>query len=107
MEDLEYCEEEAIKFILNHLPAGIKRDIENDDIEYVLDLIYDFYEEKGYLDEENDEVVDIVENEMIEYVVSRAAKDNLSEKLTEEVIAAILDAEYEYNKSIGVFEEEE
>ena len=109
MEELEYCEEEAIKFILNHLPAGIKKNVKNDDIEYVLDLIYDFYEEKGYLDEdeENDEIIDIVENEMIEYVVNRVAKDDLSEKLTEDVIAAILDAEYEYSKSIGVFEEEE
>ncbi len=106
MEELEYCEEEAIKFILNHLPAEIKKSIKNDDIEYVLDLIYDFYDEKGYLDEENDEVVDIVENEMIEYVANRTVKDNLSEKLTEDVIAAIVDAEYEYSKSIGVFEEE-
>ncbi len=107
MENLEYCEEEAIEFILNHLPSGIKKIVKIEEIEYVLDLIYDFYEEKGYLDEENDEVVEIVENEMIEYAVNRASKDSLSEKLTEETIAAILDAEYEYNKSIGVFEAEE
>jgi len=106
MEELEYCEEEAIKFILNYLPAEIRKNVINDDIEYMLDLIYDFYEEKGYLDEENDEVVDIVENEMIEYALNRVIKDKLSEKLTEDVIAAILDAEYEYSKSIGVFEEE-
>ncbi|MDR1730033.1 MAG: hypothetical protein LBR52_05160 [Prevotellaceae bacterium] len=106
MEELEYCEEEAIKFILNHLPAGMKKNVKNEDIEYVLDLIYDFYDEKGYLDEENDEEIDIVENEMIEYAVKRVANDDLSERLTEDVIAAILDAEYEYNKLIGVFEDQ-
>ena len=35
MEDLEYDEEEAVKFILNHLPAEIKKKVKNDDVEYI------------------------------------------------------------------------
>ncbi len=107
MEELEYCEEEAIKFIMNHLPAEIGKSIKSDDIEYILDVIYDFYDEKGYLDEENDEVVDIIENEMFEYIMNQIAKEKKTELLTEDAVAAILDAEYEYNKLTGVFEDEE
>ena len=107
MEDLEYNEEEAVKFILNHLPAEIKKNVKNDDVEYILDVMYDYYDEKGYLDEENEEIVDIIENEIFDYVMNRVANDKKSEQFTEDVVAAILDGEYEYCKSIGVFEEEE
>jgi len=107
MEDLEYDEEEAVKFILNHLPAEIKKKVKNDDVEYILDVIYDYYDEKGYLDEENEEIVDIIENEIFDYVINRVANDKKSEQFTEDVVTAILDGEYEYCKSIGVFEEEE
>ena len=110
MEDLEYNEDEAVKFILNHLPAEIKKTVKNDDIEYILDVIYDFYHERGYLDEEDeesDEVVDIAENEIFEYIINQVSIDQKSEQLTEPVVGAILDGEYEYCKSIGIFDEEE
>jgi len=110
MEDLEYNEDEAVKFILNHLPAEIKEKVKNDDIEYILDVIYDFYNERGYLDEEDeesDEIVDIAENEIFEYIMNQVSIDQKSEQFTEPVVSAILDGEYEYCKSIGIFEEEE
>ena len=108
MEDLEYNEDEAVKFILNHLPAEIKKKIKEGDIEYILDLIYDFYTENGYLDEEDeesDEIVDIAENEIFDFIINQVSIDQRSEKFTEAVVDAILDGEYEYCKSIGVFED--
>ena len=110
MEDLEYNEDEAVKFILNHLPAEIKEKVKNDDIEYVLDVICDFYNERGYLDEENeesDEIIDIAENEIFDYIMNQVSIDQKSEQFTEDVVDAILDGEYEYCKSIGIFEDEE
>ena len=110
MEDLEYNEDEAVQFILNHLPAELKKKVKNDDIEYVLDVIYDFYDQKGYLDEENeesDEIIDIVENEMFDYIMNQVFIDQKSEQFTEPVVSAILDGEYEYCKLIGVFKDEE
>ncbi len=107
MEDLEYNEDEAVKFILNRLPAEMKEKLQSDDIEYVLDAVYDFYEKKGYLDEENEEneeTVDIIENEMLEFIINQVGDDKKTEQFTEEVVTAILDGEYEYCKSIGVFE---
>jgi len=110
MEDLEYNEDEAVKFIMDHLPAEIKKRVKNEDIEYILDVIYDFYNERGYLDEEDeesDEIIDIAENEMFEYIINQVSIDQKSEQLTEDIVDAILDSEYEYCKSIGIFDEEE
>jgi len=109
MEDLdfEYREEEAIKFISNCLPANIKKLVKEEDIEYVLDFIFDFYNEKGYLNEENaesDEKVEIIENEMFNYIMEQIEKDGKSKKFPENVVAAIMEGEYEYSLSIGMFE---
>jgi len=110
MEDFEYNEEAAVEFILNHLPAEIKKRVKNDDIEYVLDVIYSFYEEKGYLNEESeesDEIVDVDEYEMFDYIINQVEIDKKSEQLPENVVSAILDGEYEYCRSIGVFKDDD
>ena len=102
--DFEYREEEAIKFISNSLPASIKSRVKEEDIEYVQDIIFDFYNEKGYLDGESDESVEIIENEMFNYIMEQIEKDGKSNKFPEIVVSAIMEGEFEYCKSIGVFE---
>jgi hypothetical protein len=105
--DLDYREEEAIKFISNSLPANMKMLVKEEDIEYVLDFIFDFYNEKGYLDDENeesDESVEIIENEMFNYIMEKIEEDGKSNKFPENVVAAIMEGEFEYCKSVGVFE---
>ena len=49
---LEYDDEAAIVFIQKKLPKELN--ISDDDIQYVLDVIYDFYESKGLLNEDTD-----------------------------------------------------
>ena len=108
MEELEYNEEEAIRFILDRMPADLTAKIKKEGIEYILDLIYDFYDEKGYLDgdEDDDETIDIDESEMIDYIMERIVADNKSAQFSDIIIQTILDEEYEYCKSIGVFKDE-
>ena len=75
-----------------------------DDIQYVLDVIYDFYESKGLLNDDTDEEVEIVEEELLHYILKAVKKDEMdAEKLTEENVQLILDAEYEYSESLGVY----
>ena len=59
---LEYDDEAAIVFIQKKLPKELN--ISDDDIQYVLDVIYDFYESKGLLNEDTDEEVEIVEEHL-------------------------------------------
>ena len=76
-DDLIYDEDESVKFIQNYLPQELKGKFSNDDINYIVDLIYDFYESRGYLNDDADDDADIEidEDELIEYVVKNAQKD--------------------------------
>lgn len=104
-EELEFDDSEAIKFIMNLIPEEDKTTLTEDDIQYVLDVIYDFYEDEGLVDEDTAEEASIDEEKLFNYVKKAAQKDGI--KLTDETIQLILDGEYEYGLSIGIYEEED
>ena len=51
-DDFLYDEDDAVKYIRNYLPQELKSKFKNDDILYILDLIYDYYESNGLLSED-------------------------------------------------------
>lgn len=104
-EELEFDDSEAIKFIMNLIPEEDKTTLTEDDIQYVLDVIYDFYEDEGLVDEDTAEEASIDEEKLFNYVKKAAQKDGI--KLTDETIQLILDGEYEYGLSVGIYEEED
>ena len=102
-EDLmEYDDDEAIKFIRNQLPQEMKEKFSDDDLNYLVDLIYEFYEEKGYLGDEDTEV-DVDLDELTAYVIKNAKKDKVG-VYTEDEIGFVVDAEIAYCDSLGIFE---
>jgi len=102
---LVYDEDEAVKFILDSLPADAKERVDNDKIEYVLDVVYDFYDENGLIDEDSTEEASIDEEEMFKYILKNSKKDKMG--LSEDDIQLILDGEYEYGKSLGIYKEDD
>lgn len=102
---LLYDEEDAVKFIQNYLPQELKGKYTNDEINYVIDVIYDFYEEKGFMDEDSDgeALVDIDEDEIIAYVIKNSKKDKVN-KFSSEEVAFIIQGELAYCDSLGIFE---
>ena len=98
-EELQYDEEESVKFIQNYLPQELKGKFSDDDIIYLLDLAEDFYESKGDVDsfDEDDE------EELIAYVVKNAKEDGIGTFKAEDILL-ILDGELEYCESINLFE---
>jgi len=101
-EFLPYDDDEAIKFIRNQIPQELKEKFSDDDLNYLIDLIYEFYEEKGFLDDDDTEV-DIDLDELTAYVVKQSKKDKVG-VYTEEEISFVVDAEIAYCDSLGVFE---
>ncbi|MDR2968442.1 MAG: hypothetical protein LBV32_02415 [Tannerellaceae bacterium] len=101
----DYDEEESVKFIRNYLPQELKEKFSDDDINYIVDLIYDFYESKGYLndDADEDEDIEIDEDELLDYVVKNAKKDGIG-KFEPDEIRFIVQGELEYCDSIDMFE---
>lgn len=98
---LIYDDTEAVTFILKSLEPEYKASITDIKIEYVLDVIYEFYEEKGLIDEDTAEEASIDEEEMFDYLQKCIKEDNM--EISEEEIMRILEGEYEYGKSIGVY----
>jgi hypothetical protein len=101
---LVYDEDDAVKFILKSLPEEFKKSIDDTKIEYMLDVIYEFYEENGLIEEDSTEEASIDEEIMFEYIKKCAKKDKMG--LSDEEIRLILDGEYEYGKSLGIYQEE-
>lgn len=102
-DDFLYDDDDAVKFIRNFLSKDIASKFSDDDINYVIDLIYEFYESKGYLDENNDEEVDIIEDELIEYVIKNARKNGFTQ-FSEDDIELVIQGELGYCESLGLFE---
>ena len=101
--DFEYDDDEAVKFVKNCLPVEMKEKFSNDDISYIIDLIYEFYESKGFLEGDDDREIDINEDEMIAFVVKNALSDEVG-KFESEEISRIVQGEMAYCESIGMFD---
>ncbi len=102
---LVYDDDDAVKFIVNLVTPEMKERVTEDNVNYVLDVLYDFYDEKGYMGDETAEEASIDEEEMLKYVIKAAKKDGID--LSEDEIQFVLDAEYEYGKSLGIYTDEE
>lgn len=104
MEEFGINENEAIAFILKRLPKELKETVKAEDVDFLLDLIYDYYDSLGlFSDEDANAEVEINEQEMVNYVSDRMAEAGRGEEISLEVIEAVLDGEYEYGKSQGVY----
>ena len=104
-DDFIYDEDESVAFIQNYLPQDLKGKFSNDDINYIVDLIYEYYESKGFLYDgavENASI-DIDEEELIQFVVKNAQKDGVG-KFEAEDITFIVQGELEYCDSLNMFD---
>jgi len=104
-DEFIYDEDESVKFIQNYLPQELKGKFSDDDINYIVDLIYDFYDSKGYLSDESDEEgdIEIDEDELIKFVIDNARKDGVG-KFTADEVTFIVQGELEYCDSIDMFD---
>jgi hypothetical protein len=100
---LEYDEDDSVKFIQNHLPESMKNEFSDDEINYIVDLIYEFYEEKGFLEEDEDREVEIDEDELFKYVAKNARKEGVK-SYTDDQIEAVIAGELAYCDSLNIFD---
>lgn len=101
-EIMEYDEDESVKFIQEHLPEEMQGKISDDEINYIVDLIYEYYDEKGFLDEDNDDDVEIDEDELLDFVIKNAKKDAIRD-FSEEEIENIVAGELAYCDTLNLF----
>ena len=99
-----FDEDEAIKFIRATLPEERNKEISDDDILYVIDTIWDWYEKNGYLDI-NADITDEEElrvDDLVAYVCKelRRAKEL---DITPDDVEMIVKSDLQYEESIEEF----
>jgi hypothetical protein len=99
----EYDEDEAVAFIRNHIPQELKPKFSDDDLNYIIDLIYEYYEREGLLNDDDEEAVEVDLDDLTAFVVKNAMKDKVG-KYTDEEIRFIVDGEIAYCETLGIFE---
>lgn len=96
-----YDEDMAIQFIRNFAGEDISRQFSDDEILFIIDIIWDFYEKKGYLavnsSVTNDELLD--EDELIAYVRKELKNDNTL-IMDPKDVGVIVKGELEYEESL-------
>ncbi len=102
--DMMYDESEAIKYIRSYMPQEISVRYTDDEILNVVDMIWDYYEDNGYLEIPVSDYADNSSPELpglLEYVKKMLAKDKLAVVDTDDV-HYIVEGELAYEKSIGM-----
>ena len=104
-DDFLYDDDEAVRFIQNYLPQDLKGKFSNDDILYILDLVYEYYETNGLFDDEDDDdkEIEIDEDEVVEYVIKNLKRDKIGRFEPEEV-TFIVQGEMEYCDSLDMLD---
>ena len=105
--DMMYDESEAIKFIRDYMPDNISGLYSDDEILNILDMIWDYYEDNGFLDiPAGDDVDDSSPqlSDILAYVNKVLAKDKLA-VVDKDDVHYIVEGELAYEKSIGLEED--
>lgn len=99
---IEFDDNEAISFIHNTLTDEQKQRIDDDTIQYVLDLICEYYDQNGLIEEDTVDEAEIAEDDIFNFVCSLARKEGVI-TISDDDIKTILDGEYKYGLSIGIY----
>lgn len=98
---MRYDEDDAIKFIRATLPADVSERYDDDEILYVIDIIWDWYERNGYLKIDagvtDEEELDVAK--LTAYVAKEIKKDG-EVVMDPADIDMIVKGELEYEESI-------
>ena len=103
---LEFDDSEAIKFIYDLLNDEQKTRVSEDDIQYVLDLVCEYYDENGLIDDDTVDEAEIAEDDVFQFVFETMKKEKIV-SLKEEDLRDILDGEFKYGTSIGIYSDTE
>lgn len=100
-ELMKYDEDDAIKFIRETLPATVSQQYTDDEILYVIDIIWEWYEKNGYLKIDagvtEEEEMDV--DKLTAYVAKEIRKDG-EVIMDSKDIDMIVRGELQYEESI-------
>ena len=103
-EMLGYDEDKAVDFIRQFLPADIRDKYTDDEILFVVDCIWDYYESKGLLelssDLDEEEEIDVAD---LTAYVKKALKKDGEIVMDDADLAYVVKGELAYEETLDVF----
>ena len=99
---IEFDDTEAISFIMNTLTEEQRKRIDEEAVQYILDLICEYYDQNGLIEEDTVDEAEIAEDDIFNFVCSLARKEGVI-TISDDDIKTILDGEYKYGLSIGIY----
>lgn len=98
-----FDENDAIKFIRAYMPEDIAMKYSDDEILNIIDMIWDFYEDNGFLelptDDDDDDITEPELPQIMEYVNKMLAKDKLA-VVDKDDVHYIVEGEIAYEKTL-------
>lgn len=105
MDNYVFDEDKALEFIRSYVGEKISNKYSDDDILYIIDLIWDYYENKGFLsldlDDTEEEILD--SDDLIAYVKKELANDK-EIMIDPNDVGVIVKAELEYEESLEILD---
>lgn len=103
-DEMKYDEDECVKFIRRELPAEVNEAWDDDEILYVVDIIWDYYEKEGFLSLDaavtDDEELDI--DKLIAFV-EKQIKNDEEALMDPKDLPLIVKGEIDYEQSLEDF----
>ncbi|MBD5308928.1 MAG: hypothetical protein HDS10_00645 [Bacteroides sp.] len=102
--DFIFDEDKAISFIRKELPQTVSEKYDDDEILFIIDTIWDYYERNGLLDINSNivEEEEIDADKLIDYVKKEIKKDK-ELMMDPEDVGLIVQAELDYEESLEDF----
>lgn len=100
-----YDDEAAVDYIIENIFPDFRGKVSREQIQYVLDCEYQYYEDKGFFDDDDEHSVDVDDDEEFDEICAMVRNDGRADEFPEELISAILDANYAYCEENGIFED--
>lgn len=96
-----FDEDLAVKFIRQYIPESVSMQYSDDEIIYIIDLIWDYYDKKGLTSlEDIDAEEDLLDvDDLTAYVKKEIARDN-EVLMDPKDVGYIVKGELEYEKSL-------
>lgn len=89
----------VVSYIQDHLPAELKDKFSDEQLYYIIDVIAEYYAEKGIFDNDEDGYVDVNIDEVAEYVAQKAKKEKFGTFSTDDLVA-VVEAELDFEEQL-------
>ena len=103
LENSIFDDQEAVKYIQANLPQEAKGKFTDDEVLYISDLVYEYYEVNGFLEEEDEVEIDV--EDLTEYVIRALKKDaefhQAHPKIDPELVEWVVRCEMDYEDTLG------